>query len=163
MNYVELEKLRQRVLKFPEQYRQEFWGYGKNSRVVRTQKPACKTAGCLAYNVVAGHGYKLVFNDGCFDEADTCHKRNETVDIMLKAKEILELNSKQSSELFAANGGAWSRRAHAAYHNATNPEQRAAAAAMEIEDFVAKYRAIEAYGAELIRDVKDILDIKEAL
>ena len=155
MFFDELEKLRKRVLKYPKQYRQEFWGYGKNSHVVQEQRPACKTAGCLAFNTVVSHGYRLV-DFSTQGETSLASNGKEIVEVGDKAQEILGLTSEQGSELFGANAGGWSRRAYDAYHHAKTPTQRAQAAAMAIEDFVAKYRAIEAYGARLKMTLIDL-------
>lgn len=149
INFAELEKLRRRVKRYPAQYRQEFWGYGKGSYVVKDQRPTCGTAGCLAYNVVANHGFHLTrFNSA--GEASACSDGTGGIfDIMGKATEILGLTPDQSLELFGGGRSGWSRRASQAYDAAETSKQRAEAAIMQIDDFVAKYRAIEAYGKSL--------------
>jgi hypothetical protein len=148
INFEELAKLRQRVKRYPAQYRQEFWGYGKGSEVVKQQRPACGTAGCLAYNVVANHGFYLThFNSG--GEASACSDGTDIFDIQSKATEILGLDPEQAMELFSGGRSGWSFRASQAYSNAKTPKERAAAAIMQIDDFVAKYRAFEAYGKRL--------------
>jgi hypothetical protein len=157
INYVELENLRSRVLKHPYEYRQQFWGYGPNSSVVQEQKPLCKTAGCLAYNVLANHGYTLYFPfsaDYHEFQTSSAKKGNEIVDISEKAQEILGLDEWQASELFGGGRNGWSKRAQVAYRDAATvgktPQQvaklRAQAAAMAIKDFISKYQAIEAFG-----------------
>ncbi len=143
MNFAELEKLRKRV----KRYRQEFWGYGKDSSVVKHQRPACGTAGCLAYNVVANHGFHLTsFNT--VGEASACSDGTDIFNIQSKATEILGLNEDQAMELFNGGRGSWSFRANQAYAASKTPRERAAAAVMQIEDFVAKYRTLEAYNAK---------------
>jgi hypothetical protein len=160
ISYVELENLRSRVLKHPNEYRQQFWGYGPNSSVVKEQKPLCGTAGCLAYNVLANHGYTLYFpyrNDGDAFQTTSAKKGDEIVDISEKAQEILGLDEWQASELFGGGRSGWSKRAQVAYRDAATTGKtlkqvaklRAQAAALAIEDFIAKYRAIEAFGMEL--------------
>jgi hypothetical protein len=147
INFEELAKLRQRVKRYPSQYRQEFWGYGKGSNVVKNQRPACGTAGCLAYNVVANHGFYLVGFTSC-GEASACSDGNDIFDIQGKATEILGLDPDQAFELFSGGRSGWSFRASQAYSSAKTPKERAAAAIMQIDDFVAKYRTLEAYSAK---------------
>lgn len=147
INFAELENLRKRVLKHPAQYRQEFWGYAKGSRVVKDQRPACGTAGCLAYNTVANHGFYLA-NINALGETDSCSDGVAIFDIQSKAKEILGLSEEQAMELFSGGRCGWSLRANLAYGSARTPKQRAAAAALQIEDFVAKYRTLEAYNSK---------------
>jgi hypothetical protein len=147
INFEELAKLRQRIKRYPSQYRQEFWGYGKGSAVVKNQRPACGTAGCLAYNVVANHGFYLTrFNS--HGEASACSNGTELFDIQSKAKEILGLTEDQSMELFGGGRSGWSFRAATAYAASKTSKQRAAAAIMQIDDFVAKYRTLEAYNVK---------------
>jgi hypothetical protein len=154
LHFDELENLRDRILKYPSQYRQEYWGYGKGSRVVKEQKPACGTAGCMAFNAVANHGYILSpFLDGD-GETTTCRKNGRSFPIRSKATEILGLTFDQSEELFNGGRGGWSERAQDAYNDAKTPKARAAAAALAIDDFIAKYRAIEAYGDALIDAIR---------
>lgn len=157
INFEELEKLKRRVLRYPEQYRQEYWGYGGASGVVEEQKPTCGTAGCLAYNVVAGHGYTLgpKLEVKGLEETASCFKKGEGYSIKSVAQEILNLNPYQSDELFGGGMHGWSPRSRQKYKQANTPRARAEAAAMAIDDFAAKYRAIEAYGRnELIQMVQ---------
>lgn len=157
VNFKELEKLKRRVLRYPEQYRQEYWGYGGASDVVEQQKPACGTAGCLAYNVVAGNGYTLgsTLKVKGLGETAACFKKGEGYSIKGVAQEILQLNPYQADELFGGGMHGWSPRSRQKYKQAKTPRERAEAAAMAIDDFAAKYRAIEAYGRnELIEMVK---------
>lgn len=156
MFYNEVEKLKRRVKRYPERYHQEYWGYGRHSRIVNEQNPSCGTAGCLAFNTVAGHGWRPGPLDGDF-QFDSCKKGGDERDISNLATEILGLTKSQSGELFDGDGLGWSKRARAAYHNAKSPEERAAAAIMELDDFMAKYRAIEAYGQYLISAVEETL------
>jgi len=146
VNFEELEKLKKRVLKYPSQYRQEFWGYGKNSYVVHEQRPACGTAGCLAYNVVANNGYVLSFSLGDLEETGSCAKDGAIFNIKETAVKLLNLNEWQADELFSGGMCGWSFRSKTAYHLAKTSKGRAKAAALAIDDFAAKYRAIEAYG-----------------
>ena len=149
LNYAELENLKKRIKRYPSQYRQEYWGYGPKSFVVKDQKPICGTAGCLAFNVVANNGYTLSKFD-IEGETAMCQKDGEFFFyIRHKAVEILGLTHDQSDELFGGGSGGWSSRARQAYNTAKTPRQRAAAAVMAIDDFIAKYRAIEAYGTDL--------------
>lgn len=170
INFAELENLRKRVLAHPAEYYQPFWGFGPDSEVVKDQKPVCKTAGCLAFNVLAGHGYSLYFpfaEEGCRFQTSMAVKGSESVDIASKAQEILGLDDSQASELFSGGRAGWSPRAQLLYRDSLRQKNfrragkmRAQAAALAIEDFVAKYRAIEAFGKRLHQDI-DQYAIKE--
>jgi hypothetical protein len=136
MNITKMRKLKKWILAEPGRYDQRWWIYGKGSCVVMTQRPPCGTAGCLGGNACLMEGLvpKPVYKGE--DRIDSVTDGLNTFDVSLKAQEILGLTDKQQHDLFAANCDGWSGEARHAYLGATNPQEKANAAAMELDRLI---------------------------
>lgn len=136
MNIAKLKKLKKFILAEPRRYRQEYWLYGKDSEVVREQKPPCGTAGCLAGCAVLMEGY-VVSGYNRAGEFSNCRKfrGRKLFNVEGVACEILEIPWEDSSCLFDL--GYWYSTPRKAYLKAETSRERAKAAAMQL-DFVIK-------------------------
>lgn len=134
MNVEKLLKLKEWILAEPRRYNQENWFYTPDDEVTLNQQPPCGTVACLAGNACMMEGYKPDFKLGTL--SGTTHLLGgENVREM--AIEILELNDDQAKGLFDGDCLGWSVRSKDAYDRATDLTQKAQAAAMAIDDFIA--------------------------
>jgi hypothetical protein len=138
VNIAKLQKLKDWIIAEPRRYNQKMWIVGPRSIVVQDQNPPCGTAGCLAGNACLMEGFKAdkTLRQSCVVLDDKgCRK-----DIQRLAQKILDLTDIQAGRLFHCECEGWPLRAQILYQESKAPEQRAEAAAMAIDDLIAKAR-----------------------
>ena len=136
MKIKKLEKLKAYILEEPRRYLQSGWFYPQDSEQFQRQKPPCGTLGCLAGNACVMEGHKVKFDE---DSSWIVGPHGKHVNISDTARKILGLTEREADALFTGipNDG-WSEKAAYAYGTASTPEERAQAAAMEIDRYIRK-------------------------
>ena len=136
MNIKKLKKLKAWILAEPRRYNQKWWIFGKHSNVVQEQKPPCGTAACLAGNACLMEGYVPVPEYLGQERMDWVSLDNgPRIDVGVAAEKILGMKGK-GNKLFSADCQGWSEKARQAYLVAKTPQQRADAAAMELDRLI---------------------------
>jgi hypothetical protein len=144
VNVEKLKQLKAFILAEPRRYDQSFWMFGKESDVVKMQKPPCGTAACLAGSACLMEGwtpdYKCPDPDYSSDGQALSHvikgKKREYISEL--ARYILELTKDEAENLFSASCLGWGIRNANAYKMAKTPLGRAKAAAAEIDRLIAQ-------------------------
>ena len=139
MNIAKLKKLKKWILDEPRRYNQDCWLFGRDSDVVREQKPPCGTAGCLAGNACLMEGFvprRVPWDYGYKLSHVVLPGSHDVIYVREKAEEILGLTEEQRIGLFAADLDGWPAEAQQLYDLATTPKQRAEAAAMAIDALI---------------------------
>jgi hypothetical protein len=139
MNVTKLRKLKKWILAEPRRYNQKYWMFSAHSDVVLNQAPPCGTAACLAGSACLMEGYKPYIDENVESRIDYVRKPRgkKQFNIENLGQEILGLTDYQSNNLFSSSCNGWSDRSRNAYFCSITLQDRAQAAVMAIDDFIA--------------------------